>query len=527
MVGMNKITIILALLISTINAQEDKCWSSVKDKFACCKSSNVKEEGKHMDGAWGYENGAQCGIKERQYNWNIRERVESTKSQWKEFQTKWNNEYRDNFERVAVTPGKDETELNFGWESTTSDKPKIRLYYSEDLKEYKDFSGENKYFRELENKKYYSNQVTITNLKSDSVYYYDRYLNGKWTNNIIKFNTNNKDNFKFVFVGDPQIGGSNDRLDYNSFDYFGVDKAITNDAFNWNVTVNSFFKKTDYKPSLLLSAGDQADSMYDDLYREQQFSGYLLPELMQTIPVAPAVGNHENYSNDFRQHFNVPNPYKLKLHDEMDVVPGYNYYFKYNNVLVVVIESNRNTCFDCEMVISKAVNEYPDADWRIAIFHHDIYGNGNTHSQSDALRLRPCLTGLFDIYKFDLVINGHDHVHTTTKFIHYNRGGKGIYEYEKIKKGEDNINENPKGTFFITANCSSGSKFLDFYEGGDPDYVFGSTQTFTASFGVLDFEKLSGKVKLTINIYDVETHKVIDGPFIFQKDTKEVVEDDE
>jgi len=469
----------------------------------------------------GYENGVKCGIRSQRYNWNLRDKYNETREEWEAFKIKWDKEYKNNFERIALIPGDDETQLNFGWESITDIEPVIRISSREDMKNYKDFTGKTEYYREFYGMNYYSNQVTVTNLKPNSIYYYQRQLNGKWEDPV-QFNTYDTNNFKFAFVGDPQIGGSNERLAYKSNLLMGGSDGMRNDAFNWNVTVNSFFKQTELMPSLLLSAGDQVDFVGDDLDLEQQYSAYLLPELMKSLPVAPTLGNHEKYSNSFRRHFNVPNPYipnKLKdmSNDNIYPISSYNYFFKYNNVLVVVLESNRNSCLDCEMVISNAVNKYPEADWRIALFHHDLYGNGKTHSQGieDSLRLRSCLTGLFDIYKFDLVINGHDHVHTTTKFISYNNKNNNDYNISNIQKNVKN--ENPKGTFFITANCSTGSKFLDFEE-KSINYVFNYTQTFTSSFGTLEFENNDDKVKLTINFLEVDTHNLIDGPYIFEKD---------
>jgi len=383
------------------------------------------------------------------------------------------------------------------------------------MKNYVDFNGKNEYYRELDRKKYYANQVTVTGLKPNSVYYYQRKLDDEWED-VVEFNTYDSNDFKFVFVGDPQIGGSNDRLAYQSNSRMNSD-SIRNDAFNWNMTVNSFYELTG-KPSLLLSAGDQADQMGNDKTQERQYSAYLLPELIKKIPIAPALGNHEVYSESFRRHFNVPNPILKKRFYSNKPVSAYNYYFKYNNVLVVVIETNYNTCHECEKVISEAVKQYPSADWRVALFHHDLYGNGKTHSQGDAQKLRPCLTGLFDIYHFDLVINGHDHVYTSTHFVKFQDSKKKTYDIAKISKGS--VNENPNGTFYVTANCSTGSKFLPFYE-GKLDYVFNYNQTFTSTFGVLDFQRSNGKVKLTINVYEVETHDVVDGPYIFEKNERD------
>ncbi|ORX85578.1 hypothetical protein BCR32DRAFT_241644 [Anaeromyces robustus] len=166
----------------------------------------------------------------------------------------------------------------------------------------------------------------------------------------------------------------------------------------------------------------------------------------------------------------------------------------------------------------QAYLKYPDTDWRIAMFHHDIYGNGKYHSQDDyiTMKLRPCLTELISKYKFDLVINGHDHVYSASYFISYEDSAKG-YDPKEIVK--EKVNENPNGTFYITGNCSSGSKLYGYVE-KDFDYVYNYNQTYTSSFGTLDFEKEEDKVRLTINYYEVDTHRKIDGPYIIEKSEK-------
>jgi len=473
----------------------------------------------------GLEDGKWCGYRKSERRWNDREKVESTKDAWNAFKQKWDDEYKYNFERLSVFVGEDESMLNFGWYSTTDIEPLIRYGTKEDMSDAKEFSGTNEYFKDLMGKKFYSNKVTITGLKRKSTYYYQRNLNGEWEAPV-KFSTYDPDNFNFIFVGDPQIGGSRNRLSViDKTKGLTVPEGTRNDAFNWNVTVTNSFGFTK-EPSVFLSAGDQADmecfEMNEESYinQESQYSAFLLPELLKTIPSATAVGNHESYTDHFRHHFNSPNSYTTPQYTQEPgfngIVPGYSYYFKYNNVLVVVLETNYNICDDFEKVIEDAVDKYPDTDWRIAMFHHDIYGNGYIHSSEDYItkNLRPCLTGMFDDYEFDLVINGHDHVYSASHFISFTQKMYDPYSIEKVEKGK--VYKNPKGTLYITANCSTGSKLYTFTE-NLPDYIQYYNQTFTATFGVLDFKKENGKLTLSVTSYEVDTLKVTDGPYIFER----------
>ncbi|ORX59195.1 Metallo-dependent phosphatase [Piromyces finnis] len=503
--------------------ETDLCWS-MAGGFPCCSPENTNVVYRDQDGKWGLdEDGNWCGMKNSVQLWNDREKNKETKNEWEAFKVKWDKEFKKDFERLSVFPGEDETKLNFGWYSTTKTLPSIRYSVNKDMSDAVQYDGYFEQHYKLNGTQYYSNKVTIEDLKPNTVYYYQRLLNGEWEKPVIKLKTRDPYNFKFVFVGDPQIGGSHDRFSItNNYErVLTLNEGNRNDAFNWNRTISRSFEFAN-KPSLLLSAGDQADEeckhLEDNekgpmelLNEEMQYSAFLLPDLLKSVPVAAAVGNHDASNNNFRKHFNSPNSYTDPKYQ--DLIPGYNYFFRHHNVLVVVLETNYGYCEDFSNVIEKAIKKYPDVDWRIAMFHHDIYGNGVTHSKEPYIvnELRPCLTQLFYENKFDLVINGHDHVYTASKFISYDNNN---YSVSDIKKNK--VYKQPKGTFYITANCSTGSKLYDYYK-EDLDYVYQNSQTFSATFGILDFKVEDGITKLSIASYDVETYEIIDGPYYFEK----------
>jgi len=462
-----------------------------------------------------------CGVKGYDAQWNDREKFVHTKEQWDEFKEKWEG-YKSNFERISVFVGDNESELNFGWLSTSDSIPVILFGQTKDLSDGIEFTGSNTLYRNIKENTYYSNKVTVSGLERESIYYYKRKLNGQWEDEIYEFKTYNQDNFSFIYVGDPQIGGSKERVSIADFTQkMGPQLATRNDAFNWNMTV---YNAIDFvkEPSVLLSVGDQIenecfDLIDDEIYvQETQYSAFLLPRLMQSIPTAAAVGNHEVISLGFKNHFNSPNSYLTPV--EKYHTPGYNYFFKYNNVLVVVLETNYSYCDDFREVLRQAHAKYPNTDWRIAMFHHNIYGNGKYHSQDIYITdvLRPCLTELLSYYKFDIALNGHDHVYTASYFISYSDNTKG-YVREEIK--QNTVYNNPKGTFYITANCSTGSKLYGFID-KEMDYVYNYGQNYLSAFGVLNFSKEDGMVKLSISSYDVDTLNPVDEEYIIQKPAK-------
>jgi len=529
---------------------DDVCWSMAKDykddgtfiQYQCCPDKTAIDTA-DIHGLWGtLPNGEICGIKGSLKPWNDREMKKNTSKDWNNFKIEWEEKEKYNFERISVFVGDNESELNFGWYSKTDEIPVIRFGKSKEPEDNPIFEGSSEKLEVyvggsmvdyvINGTQYYSNKITVDGIERNSVYYYQRQMYGEWES-VVTFKTYDPDNFNFIFMGDPQIGGSHGRYTKsNNYEKtLSKDEGNRNDAYNWRITINRSFNFTK-TPSLLLTAGDQADeqtsnqadaklAMADYINQESQYSGYLLPDKLKEIPLANCVGNHEANSENYRFHFNTPNP--LLDFSKMGKwtsagysekwFSGYNYFFKYNNVLVVILETNNSVCEDFERTIEDAVKKYPYTDWRMAMFHHDIYGDGLTHSQRDEIikNVRRCLTEAFTKHKFDLVINGHDHVYTASKFITYKESAP-FYSIEGVKK----LNKSPKGIFFITANCSSGSKYLDF-EPTTPDYVYNHTQTYSPTFGVLDFKNDKDVVRLTITSYDVETYHVTDGPYVIEK----------
>lgn len=468
--------------------------------------------------------------------------------EYNDFKIKWNEKERDNFERLSVVVGEDESMINFGWYSTTNSSSSIFFGTKKDMSDAKTYNGTSVFYKEINGNPYYSNKVTVTGLERNSIYYYQRKLNGIYEETI-KMNTYNPYNFSAIFVGDPQIGASNGRVNVEKQYKLTVENGTLNDAFNWNDTVYRAFNFVK-QPSLFITTGDHVETdlrklnnkfdpyndpqeiLYDDYIQETQYSAYFLPEILKTIPSVPTLGNHDSHTSNYMYHFNTPNSSIPKEKNPNIVnVPGYSYFYKYNNVLFVVYESNYETCDDFKIVTEKAFKKYPNMDWNIALFHHDIYGMGEAHSQEDHVinELRPCLTPLLDQYKFDLAINGHDHIYSSSHFILYNQNydsstSTPLYSLNKIEKNK--IYTNPSGILYITANSATGSKYNQVITDSKKygiDYIYQAKQDYTTSFGVLEFEKLYGKIRLNITSYDANNYSKVDGPFIIEK----IIDDNE
>jgi len=476
--------------------------------------------------------------------------VEETKEDFNDFKKIWEKE-KSNFERISVFVGDNETNINFSWYSTDEEDPYIKIGKKSDLSDGKSTKGtsETQFERDIDyygytyineelkigGKRYYTKKVTIKNIERNTTYYYQRYIHGSWENKIYTYKTYDDKDFKFIFVGDPQIGGSHGRYRrYPDFKYVTTnDEGNCNDAYNWNFVLEKAFDFVK-EPSVLLTAGDQADETSDYtspdypaqlVNTESQYSAFLYPDYMKQIVTATCVGNHEIGSNSFARHFNTPNSFTNSgtVNNFNGWYPGHSYFFKYNNVLVVVLETNYGSEDDYRRILRNAIFKYPNTDWRIALFHHDIFGNGSTHSQSDSRSRRGEIFNVLSKYKFDLVINGHDHVYTASKIVSYelknyvlNYNSPDNYKPIDIKD-KSNI-RNPQGIFFVTANCSTGAKYLDLMDDPNIDYVNYYKQSLSQSFGVLHFTETDNEVQLSITTYETKEYNIIDGSYVIKKD---------
>ena len=443
---------------------------------------------------------------------------------------------------VSLTPGVDETELNFAWYSQSAADARVRFGTSSNLTEADEVLGgvENSddelvgagqlindvnlatgpNFDGIDvNGQYYSNKVTVTGLKENTTYYYSVMKNGKWTEPE-KYQTKSFSDFSFLYVGDPQIGAYID----TNHDQVAADER---DAEAWNTILNNAVAKHDV--SFMVSAGDQVNTGSS----ERQYSGYLGADALRSLPVATTIGNHDHDDANYTYHFNNPNTfnnvndeYIPKSYTEGASAAGTDYYYTYGNVLFIVLDTNNYNCATHENVIRKAISDNPDAKWRVVTFHQDIYGAARNHSDSDGMILRTQLTPIIDKYDIDVVLQGHDHTYSRTyqltgdgeKHTAYNEDNyrvkndadewvqvegyqdenSGCYELKSSLVG--GTIENPEGTVYFEANSSTGSKYYDLFNPVQ-DYIAEKSQTYEPTYSV---------ISVTDDTFSVTTYNTTD-----------------
>lgn len=493
-------------------------------------------------------------------HWNDNSGKKAISDEWSQWKTKWET-IKTDYEKVSMVPGADATKMNYAWYSKTADEAKIRISTNVDMSKtteadgsntysenYKEFTGTYKEYKKIDDVTYYANKVTITELKENTTYYYQCLVDGKWTS-VKKFKTGDTSNFSFLYVGDPQIGASKGQTPTESSEAQSADIAARNDAFSWNKTLTAAISEHS-DVDFIVSAGDQINNTGDDNGQEREYAGFLSADVLSNVPVAPTIGNHDSKFANYQNHFNVPNAYT----EEQNATPaGNDYYYTYGDVLFIVLNTNNYNCADHEALIKKAEQAAPNAKWKIVTFHHDIYGSGYDHSDSDGIVLRTQLTTLLDKYDIDVVLQGHDHTYSRSYMLTSDGNTHTAYtkdnvkdEYLNVKDGktddsaalsskQEYLNQNicykivdktqgtinnPEGVLYMEANSATGSKYYNLIS-TQQDYIAERSQTWTPTYSVVNVTSDS----FTINTYDVNTGDKIDNSFTITKKAEDKKDD--
>ena len=516
-----------------------------------------------------------------------------TTTQWNRWQKEWET-LKNDWTQISLSPGSNATELNFAWytpkqtndnnsnadveakvQAISSDQkdsnvPKLIIGEGRNMKNAKVYEAEQTEVKDEQDSNggtYNSNKVTATGLKENKTYSYD---NGNGYTKPAAYTTKSKKDFSFAFVGDPQIGSSNELKGKDSKEFYDAQSsAVKSDAFNWSSTLNAALEKTDNKLSFVVSAGDQIQTTKkkspnkDASKSEIEYTGYLSPEALKSLPVATTVGNHDADNANYTYHFNRTNASELGSNK----VVGGDYYFKYGNALFIMLNTQDTNVAEHEQFIEQTVAANKDCKWRIVTLHQDIYGSAEHSNEPEITNLRYQLTPIFEQNDVDVVLTGHDHAYSRSKML---LGGTKANDYTddefdaELKKDMDagenpttrtvapaNIKNdstdekdqkylsylksimdekaietvkkqgssviNPEGVLYMTAGSSSGSKYYDLVP-RQQTYIAHRWQEDVPTYSVVDVTENN----LTINTYRTDNDEKIDETFSITKSKGDV-----
>ncbi len=329
---------------------------------------------------------------------------------------------------IMLTPGEDETKMNFSWQSASGSlEEKFFISKAADMSDADELKVKTKFnlfgFE-------WTHEVTATDLEGNTVYYY-QYTQNKSMSEVYSFTTDDGKDTTVLFVTDSQIGRSSGEQE----------EIYKNDTFGWTNTLESAFTQSD-EIDFILSSGDQVE----DSYSEEQYTYFESPKCLRSTPVAAGIGNHEFYTPNYSHHFNNPNNNTFTL---FRWPAGQGYYFSYNDVLFIVLDSNNFVPTANRRIIKNACKAYPDAKWRVLMMHHSPFDARGADDIGNKFA-KATIVPFIDEFDIDICLSGHDHYYSRSYMI---RNG------EITGAADDGIYKNPDGTLYITQNSSSGSNY--------------------------------------------------------------------
>lgn len=276
-----------------------------------------------------------------------------------------------------------------------------------------------------------------------------------------------KEQFTFLFAGDPQIGA----------------EETGEDSIKWEEALK---KSLELVPdaSFLISAGDQVDSG-DEKKAKQQYFGFRSPDILKRLPVAVNRGNHEAKNNLYDKQF------QREGTEEME------YSFVFKDVLFIALDSMADSLEQQTDFLRSAVKKYP-ARWTVVTMHYSLFSAGSHADDEGIIRRREYFAPIFSELGIDLVLAGHDHSYTRTFYMNgLNSSGK---TEGKKQQGE---------VLYLTGGSSTGNKFYKKTK-ADVGYVAFFLEEKAAVMTAVTVQETS----LEIRTFDTSTGTVIDSCMI-------------
>ncbi len=484
--------------------------------------------------------------------------VSGAESGWDEWVANWEETSVD-FTMVSITPGEDETKLNFAWYSEKTDSeatPVVHFGTDKDALEAFTGTAGDVDTSLTGDTAYEYNHVTVTGLEPNTTYYYTVEKNGEQSK-VCEYKTQSLDTVKILYVGDPQIGASKGQSQNGEDlvnDEGAANTAARNDGFAWNRTLTAALEQNP-DINFMISAGDQVNKT--GKAKEEEYAAYLASDVLTGLATATTIGNHDSLNADYTYHFNNPN-----ASDYGTTAAGGDYYYTYGDGLFIVLNTNNYNVAEHEQLIKEATEANPDTAWRVVTIHQDIYGSGLDHSDTDGMILRTQLTPIFDSYDIDVVLQGHDHTYSRSKLLYGDGQPHQSYEFSLNEDGSDydwdhatNVESgekielapeegdtdaeaaleafqadnncytiedvegdtvtDPQGVLYMTANSASGSKYYELIS-SQQDYIAVRSQNWLPSYSVITMTEDSFSIS-TYQVLEDGSVETIDDAFTIQK----------
>jgi hypothetical protein len=228
----------------------------------------------------------------------------------------------------------------------------------------------------------YIHDVELTNLTPDTVYYFICGGPGNYSmERSFRTAPDTNIDFRFVFGGDSRT---------NLVARTQVSQAMRH-----------------FNPSFVLHVGDMVDDGRNQTYWDpwfQDVNDNWVGDNGLTIPIVPALGNHENNATNYYEQF---------------ALPGNEQWFYYDwgpTVRIIVLNDGAfpsQVSGDEVTWLNSVLNSTPAYMRKIVMFHRNVYQSSGAHGE--ATDLQTYWVPVFDRYHVDVVIEGHTHNYARSK----------------------------------------------------------------------------------------------------------------
>jgi predicted phosphodiesterase len=224
--------------------------------------------------------------------------------------------------------------------------------------------------------------VNFINLRPKSLYAYRVSADANWSE-WFHFRTasNRPDPFSFIYLGDAQ----------------------NNIHSLWSRAVRSAYA---YAPtaSFMIHAGDLVNQANSD----QQWSEWFQAGgwIFAMMPIIPVAGNHE-YEKDNNNNHRISNYWRPQFMLPEHLTNGLEetvYAIDCQGVRIIVLNSNERLSEQARW-LENLLQDNPN-NWTVVTFHHPIFSSAKSRDNN---KLRNLWQPIFDKYKVDIVLQGHDH----------------------------------------------------------------------------------------------------------------------
>ena len=206
-----------------------------------------------------------------------------------------------------------------------------------------------------------------------------------------------------------QFKTASDKPDPLTFLYVG---DAQNDIFSlWSRLIRMGYSQAP-DARFIIHAGDLINRANNDAQWGEWFraAGWI----NHGLPSVPAPGNHEYFEGDGGARTLTPHwrpQFALPENGPADL-PESCYYLDIQGVRVVILNSNEKHQEQAQW-LEKLLSENPNR-WTICAFHHPIYSPAESRDNPE---LRALWQPIFDRYKVDLVLQGHDHTYARSNLM--------------------------------------------------------------------------------------------------------------